>query len=415
MYGGYVLFNAGLLWMVVWTLIAGFSQNYIMLIVCRALQGVGAAAFLPPSIMMLGKLYRPGPRKNLVFALYGAFAPLGFGIGILIGGISAKFLTWSWYFWLGSIAFATILFASLLAVPNDYHEKRPDDVRMDWLGVATIVPGLILVVYAVTDSSSAPNGWKSPQIITTLIIGVLFLIAAYYVETRVASQPLLPGDLFAPKYLRRMVFALFMSYGAFGLFLFYSSFYFELVVHISPLLTAVWYLPMIIGGLIIATVGGFTLHFIPGKILLLLSGTANLVCALLFALMPADPNYWAWVFPSIICATLGIDITYTVSNIFITSNVPSHRQGLAGALINSLLFLGISCCLGFGDLAVGQTSHLGLRKSYQTAFWLGVGISALATIMYCFINIGSAKSDLTVEERQQLESERSESEMKSRD
>lgn len=56
MFGGYIVFNLGLLWFVVWSIIAGFSQNYIMLIVCRALQGFGPAAFLPSGIMLLGSI-----------------------------------------------------------------------------------------------------------------------------------------------------------------------------------------------------------------------------------------------------------------------------------------------------------------------------------------------------------------------
>lgn len=56
MYGGYIVFNAGLVWLLLWSIIAGFSQNYIMLIVCRGLQGLGSAAFMPSGIMLLGSL-----------------------------------------------------------------------------------------------------------------------------------------------------------------------------------------------------------------------------------------------------------------------------------------------------------------------------------------------------------------------
>ena len=55
-FGGYLVFLVGLAWFVVWSLIAGFSQNYIMLIFCRALQGFGPAAFLPSGIMLLGSI-----------------------------------------------------------------------------------------------------------------------------------------------------------------------------------------------------------------------------------------------------------------------------------------------------------------------------------------------------------------------
>ncbi|KAM0275920.1 hypothetical protein ACHAQH_007262 [Verticillium albo-atrum] len=403
MYGGYAVFNAGLIWMLVWCLIAGFSQNYIMLIVCRALQGLGCAAFLPAGIMLLGRTYRPGPRKNLVFAIYGAFAPLGFFIGILFGGIAGESLTWRWYFFLGTIILAIVCVAAIVSIPRDFTPKPPTGMHMDWWGVATIVPGLILVVYAITDSSQAPQGWASPQIIVALILGVLLLIAAFYVEARVASNPLLPADLFAAPYMKVLVVALFFAYGTFGLFLFYSTFYLELVVGKTPLLTALWYVPMIIGGLVIGTVGGFTLHLLPGRILLILAGTGNLICVLLFALMPAQPNYWAWVFSAMIAATIGIDITFTVSNVFITTNLPARRQGLAGALVNSTLFLGISFFLGMGDVAVGQTSHLPLKDNYQVAFFFATATAGVALLLFAFIKIGHAKSDLTLEEREAME------------
>lgn len=53
--------------------------------------------------MLLGSIYRPGPRKNLIFSIYGAMAPLGFFIGIFVAGISGQYIGWRWYFWIGSI------------------------------------------------------------------------------------------------------------------------------------------------------------------------------------------------------------------------------------------------------------------------------------------------------------------------
>ncbi|KAM6514093.1 hypothetical protein FALCPG4_015257 [Fusarium falciforme] len=250
MYGAHVVFASGLGWFCLWSLVAGFSQNYMTLIICRAFQGLGSAAFLPSGVSLLGKIYRPGPRKNLVFALYGAFAPLGFFIGILMGGVSGEFLSWRWYFWLGSIVLAIICCFAILCVPRDFRRHPPSGVSMDWWGALTIVPGLVLVVYAITDSSHAPNGWASPQIIVTIIAGVFLLATAIYIEGWVVKDPLLPADLFSPAYMKPLVVALFFAYGSYGLFLFYTSFYIELVLHKSPLQTALWYVPLIVGGLL---------------------------------------------------------------------------------------------------------------------------------------------------------------------
>jgi MFS family permease len=239
-FGGYVVFVAGLAWLLVWSIIAGFSQNYIMLIVCRALQGFGPAAFLPAGIMLLGSAvsiverahadlanmiqYRPGPRKNLVFSLYGAFAPVGFFAGIFFAGLSAQVMTWRWFFFIGSIILAIVAVASFLCIPRNRDEKPEKQVKMDWLGTATIVPGLVLIVFALTDGSHAPNGWATPYVLVTFIIGWLFVGAFVYVEGWVAEQPLLPGDMFNVKGMKALTVALFFQYGTFGIFLFYASF-----------------------------------------------------------------------------------------------------------------------------------------------------------------------------------------------
>lgn len=223
-FGGHIVFVSGLVWFFIWTLISGFSQNYIMLNVCRALQGLGPAAFLPSGVMLLGSIYRPGPRKNLMFSLYGAFSPIGFFSGIFVGGISGELLSWGWYFWIGSMLLFVVSVVAFLTVPSTTSLNSKAKVEMDWWGTLTIVPGLLLVVYAITDSSHAANGWASPKIYVTFVIGILFLCGAVYVEGWVAGTPLLPFDLFEVKYLKPLTVALFFAYGVFGVYLFYASF-----------------------------------------------------------------------------------------------------------------------------------------------------------------------------------------------
>lgn len=161
---------------------------------------------------------------------------------------------------------------------------------------------------------------------------------------------------------------------------------------------------MAIGGLVLATVGGFTLHNLSGTILLIVSTVGYVISVLLFAVMPSKPNFWAWIFPAMLSATVGIDITYSVSNVFITTSLPKHQQGLAGALINCLVFLGISFFLGFADYVTSSTSRLGKKASYQATFWFAVGCAGFALLVIVVgIRIDKAKSDLTVEEKRELD------------
>lgn len=222
-YGARSIFLFGHAWMMIWSLICGFSINPIMLIICRAMQGVGCAAFVPAGLALLGQTYRPGPRKNLVFSIWGALACLGFYSGIFIAAVSASFLTWKWFFYIGAMIVAAVVTLGFFSIPRGTHKRDPL-MKMDWLGVVTILPGVILINFAFIDGGHAPNGWKTPYIYVTLIIGVLLLGLAVYVEGWVAEQPLLPADIFRPKYMKRLYTILFFSYGVFGVFLFYTSF-----------------------------------------------------------------------------------------------------------------------------------------------------------------------------------------------
>ena len=67
---------------------------------------------------------------------------------------------------------------------------------MDLLGSASTIVGLVLFVFAITDSSHAPRGWSTPYIYLTFAFSIVILSAAVYIEGWVAEQPLLPFDIF---------------------------------------------------------------------------------------------------------------------------------------------------------------------------------------------------------------------------
>lgn len=402
-YGAYPIFIFGLTWFCVWSVIAGFSTNELMLDFCRALQGLGPSAFLPSGVALMGNMYRPGPRKNLVFSLYGGSAPLGFFFGVFIAGLTGQFLQFGWYFWIGALLLSTTTVAAILTVPNDFQEHKKMTVEMDWLGSALIVSGLVLVVFAFTDSAGAPSQWRTPYIYVLLVLGSILLGLAVYVEGFVAKNPLLPFDLFSIPYINPLFIALFFSYGCLGIFLLYGTLYRQDIMGAGPLQVSAWFSPMCVGGIVISILGGYVLHLIPGTALVVVAGLGWVIPSVLFAVAPPGANYWAYVFPSMLCATIGIDITFNVANIFITTNLSSKRQGLAGALINSLLYLGIAVLLAFAGFVQTETESLGLKRSYQSVFWYQLACAATAlVVMAGFVRLRKAESGLTVDEKEAL-------------
>ena len=148
------------------------------------------------------------------------------------------------------------------------------------------------------------------------------------------------------------------------------------------MLTVAWYVPMALGGCVLAVLGGFLLHRIPAIILLFITGVAMIIDSLLFALEPQKANYWAWFFPSMICATIAIDLIFNVANIFLSTSLPARQQGLAGALSNVIPQFAIALFLGFADITVTGTASQGRRQSYKNAFWLEMACSAAALVIF---------------------------------
>ncbi|PNY25128.1 Uncharacterized protein TCAP_04939 [Tolypocladium capitatum] len=422
LYGGRAIFLGGHAWLLAWSLASGFSGGTAVLTVCRAMQGVGAAAILPAGLALLSRAYRPGPRKNFVFAVYGAFSCIGFYFGIFMGAVSVEYLDWRWYFWIGAILGLVVGLSGVLTIPRNLGDVDPD-ARMDWWGVVTIVPGVVLVVFAFTDGGRAPDGWCTPYIQVTFVLGVLLLVAAVYVQGWVSSQPLLPPELFRQPHMKRLMGSLFCSYGVFGLLLLYASFYIETVMHTPPILTAVWFTPMAVGGMFLTIGSGFILHMVCNRILMIISCLGYLLASLLFALIP-DPAssgkstsflYWAYVFPAMLGGTLGIDITFSVTNVYVTTAMPRRHQAAASGLVNSLLFLSVAFWLGITELAVSAAMRtrgdgegeggLEPREQYKIGFWTCVALSAVSLCLMVTVRMGQAEAAMTADEKAKLEQE----------
>ncbi|KAL5341904.1 major facilitator superfamily domain-containing protein [Aspergillus crustosus] len=408
MFGGYTIYIAGAGWLTISSILCGVSQSWLMLVICRALQGLGLAAFLPSGVMILGKTYRPGPRKNFVFSLYGACAALGFYIGIFFSGLCSQYLTWRWYFFIGAILSAITTLSSVFYIPRDYKETRGNGATMDWYGCALSVPGTVLLVFAIAHSAYAPQGWRTPYIPICFVLGIILLAIMAYVEGWIVKNPLLPGDIFAVKYMTPLAIALLFLYGSLGVFLLYAVLYMSEYMGATPFQMVAWTVPMAVGGLVLCILGGLLFHRISGTLLLTISSLGYLGSGLFFAVIPPGGNYWAFIFPSMICGTIGIDISFNLANIFITTNMPKARQGLAGALINCTLHMGIAVMLGFADVVHSEVLNGGVdgRESYKAVFWYQVGIAGVGLLVVLgFVRIKEATSDLTVEEREALAAE----------
>lgn len=90
----------------------GLSQTSAQIILFRGLSGIAVALCLPSAVAIITRSF-VGKRRDWAFASMGGGQPVGFAVGLAIGGVLTDSIGWRWCFFIAAI-FDAILFATAL-------------------------------------------------------------------------------------------------------------------------------------------------------------------------------------------------------------------------------------------------------------------------------------------------------------
>lgn len=139
---------------------------------------------------------------------------------------------------------------------------------------------------------------------------------------------------------------------------------------------ALLYLPMGIVGLTCCFAGEPMLHAMPPTLLLFLVSLAWVAAPLILAAVPTPINYvsrtqawhrtvarpnhihsqWSTIFPSMLCVTAGINLTFNISITFLSEIQKPEYQGLCGAICSILLGLAFAFSLPIAQIVMTRVS-----------------------------------------------------------
>ncbi|KAH8427104.1 uncharacterized protein LDX57_004821 [Aspergillus melleus] len=130
----------------------GCSRTGEQLVAFRALQGIGLAFHLASSVSIITQILPQGRGRNFAFSCIGLSQPLGFSIGLVIGGILIDTIGWrsGWYIAGGiTLVFAVI---GLWAVPKSRSHQYADRIhnvksKVDWVGAGLASAFMALLCY----------------------------------------------------------------------------------------------------------------------------------------------------------------------------------------------------------------------------------------------------------------------------
>jgi len=360
--GGLAVFTAA-------SLGAALAPSAGFLIAMRALQGLGAATFLPAALAIVTDMFTEGAERNKALGIWGGIGAAGGTAGLIAGGLLTRYAGWQSIFFLNVPIGAAALALAPRIVPDS--RRATARSRLDPLGALTVTGGLLALVYAISKAPEA--GWGSARTIAWLAAAAALLIAFVVVESRVEA-PLLPLRIFG---LRQVAAAnavgLLLGAGFFG-YIYVGTLFMQEVLGYSALQTGLAWAGASSLSLALAGVSQkLVTRISPGPVMAL--GMAMIGGGALWTTQVlVHAHFWSSLAAPFFIVGAGTAFAFIPISIGGLTGVAERDAGLASGLLNTSQQLG-------GAIGVAIASTV-LMSGFHSAFLVCgvIGLLALPTL-----------------------------------
>jgi MFS family permease len=389
-FGYHTMFVIGFVWFAIWSMVAGVSvySNYVLFIFARTLQGLGPAMLLPNGLAIMGATYQPSPKKDMIFAIFGATAPNGAIIGAIFAALFSQLAWWPWTFWANAIVCLVLAALGWAVIPRIHHEREKPKHSMsirDWMqeldvvGACLGVGGLILVNVAWNQAPIV--GWPTAYVYVLLIIGLLLLGLFFMWELRVATKPLIPFHALTLD-VCFVLGCVACGWASFGIWTYFLWLFLEHARGATPLLAAAQFVPPGVSGLLASFTTGYLMSRIRPGWIMLFAMVAFTLGVIFVAIAPVDQTYWGLIFVSLVVMPWGMDMSFPASTVLLSNAVERRHQGIAASLVTTVVNYSISLGLGFAGTVEVHVNHGGKTfhdrlLGYRGALYMGIGLGGL--------------------------------------
>ncbi|MET8627548.1 MFS transporter [Kitasatospora sp. NPDC004669] len=244
MYGRKRFFQASIVIFLIGSVLCGIARNMGELIAFRALQGLGGGGLMVLSQAIVGDLVPPRDRGKYQ-GLFGAVFGVTSVLGPLLGGLFVDHLSWRWVFYV-NLPIGVVALVVIATVLHGLEVRR--EHRIDYLGtvlIAAVATCLVLM----TSLGGTTWAWSSWRIVGLGVLGLVLLIAFIEVE-RTAAEPVLPLRLFRSRTFSLVaVISFVVGFAMFGALTYLPTFL-QVVQQVSPTMSGIHMLPMVLGMLV---------------------------------------------------------------------------------------------------------------------------------------------------------------------
>jgi EmrB/QacA subfamily drug resistance transporter len=379
------MFVIGLTIFTVGSIIGALSNGSDMLIVGRAVQGLGGALVTPLTLTILAS-ETPPEKRGAILGAWGGIAGLAVAIGPVVGGAIVSGISWQWIFWIN-------VPIALVALPLAWihlRESHGPFGKLDLPGLALSGVGLFCVVFGVVRSNTL--GWGDTQVLGLIVAGIVLIAIFCWWETRSAT-PMLPMRFFRNRAFAAGNGASFAMY--FGMFgsIFLLTQYLQTVLGYSPIAAGVRMLAWTGVTMFVAPVAGMLSDRYGGRPFMA-AGLALQAVALgwMAAVATVPPLPFSHFVIPFVLAGIGMGLFFApVANV-VLSAVRPEEEGQASGANNALREIGGT--FGVAVLAAifanqgGYFPAQSFIDGLKPAVWVGAGIVAVGAVVCLVIPAG---------------------------
>jgi len=366
----------------------GLAQTQTMLIVARAIQGVGGAIVTGVSASIVLVLFSEQAERAKALSVWGFVGSGGGTVGVIAGGLLTQALNWHWIFLVNVPvgALAILLARPLLPKTPGIGFARGG---LDVAGTLTVLAAPMLAVYGIINAGQA--GWTSTTTLVCLAAAALVTVAFVMVESR-AATPLVPLRIFRSRTVAVSNMIIAISGAAFFGWFFFSPLYAQQILGYDSLQTGLTFLP---ATLVMAVMSlGLTARVValvgpkPPLVVGMLLFTLGM---LLFARAPVDGTFVRDVLPPMFLLGLGSGLSFMPLFLIATGEATPDESGMVSGLISTSQLIGgaIGLALLAGLAAVrsaeaaaqGASASAALVDGFHAAFLLGAGLALVSVIL----------------------------------
>ena len=379
-YGHKRLFIIGVLLFSLASLTGGLAPSEIVLIVARALQGLGAAMASATGLSILVAAFPEGKERNRVLGVIAAASGSGFAAGMILGGVITTTFGWRWVFDINVPIGLVVSLLSIKYISSTTHRRTCEHKHFDILGAVSVTAGLMLLVYSLNVAQNIGIG--SLLTLELLLLSVVVLAAFVLIEYR-SKAPLMPlGFLRRSSIFEANAVGLLQVAASVGM-IFILTNYFQQMLGYSALSAGLAFVPI---GVVFLVVSGFLSARLVNRFgvkPILISGmTLQTIGYLLLSRISLTENYLG-LLGLMLLNGVGTGLGFTAINIAALTGTKRGEEGLASGLINTSRQIGgpigLAILLTVANFETpGQTGQLVVHSATAAAIVTGFGYAFLA-------------------------------------